>query len=230
MDAKKQFLAEMNCLLKENKAEIAIEQMNDSEYCSDKDVLKVLGNAHIRTADYDAASQIFSYLATLDIDEEDEKWIAFNVAVMLRLKDETDKAINILRKLLEKAQTDPSYICELGNCYFDKKEHDLAEECFHRAIENTNSTDKINTASIFSYSAWFFKETKRIQTAIKLFQKALSYSPLDKNYLLWLADCHFEISEYEKAKKIYEKARRYYPNDMMVQDYVVHKLEFLGDT
>lgn len=229
MDAKKQFLAEMNCLLKENTTEVAIEQMNDSEFCADKDVLKVLGNAYVRTADYKTAAQIFSYLTTLDIDEEDEKWVAFNFAIMLRLKNEADKAISILRKLIVTTPSNPSYLCELGNCYFDKKRHDLAEDCFRRAFENIEPTDNLTTPSIYSYVAWFFKETKRIQTAIKLFQKALSYSPLDKKYLLWLADCHFEISEYEKAKRMYEKARRYYPHDTSIQEYTALRLKDIGD-
>jgi len=224
----KEFLKEIDVLLKEDKTEQAIKQMNQSVFKDNIEVLKVLGNAYIRIDEYALALQTFQFLASFELDEHGKRWISLNLGVILRETGQLDQAKEVLHKLVKDYPEDASYLCELGNCYFDAKENRLAEEYFLKAIKNieTASCD-FNKAQIYSYAAWFFKETERIEIAIKLYKKALSYRPTHKDYLLWLGDCYSEKEKNVLAKKFYLKAKEYYPEDYMIQEYVGNKLEWL---
>lgn len=227
---KKEFLKEIDFLLKESKTEQAIKQMNQSEFRENTEVLMRLGNAYIQIEEYDLALRTFQFLSNFELDERGKQWVSFNLSIILRQTGQIDQAKKLLQGLLRRCPEDASYLCELGNCYFDSKQNYLAEKYFIKAIENIkNLNSEYSKALIYSYAAWFFKKTEKMAVAIKLFKKALLYLPIHKDYLLWLGDCYCGKEMKKTAKKLYLKAKEYYPEDNRIQDYVEKKLEWLDE-
>jgi len=230
--SEKQFLKEINALLQKEKVELAVKLINESQYRNRIDTLKVLGNAYIRLGLYELAAQTFRTLRTRQLKKNDKEWVALNLAVILRETNNPEEAKEILKKIIEENPEDPLFFCELGNCYFDLKEISKAEQNFLKALRlignlSKDSQDEYNKAQIYSYAAWFFKETGKKDVAIRLYKKALSIDPLNQNLILWLADTLNELGNFEVAKKYYLKARQFFPENNIIQAYVSEKLKNL---
>jgi tetratricopeptide (TPR) repeat protein len=230
MMTKEQFLKEMEWLLKADKTEQAIKQMRKSPFVMDIEVLKVLGNAYVRTAEYDKAMQIFSVFLEQPYEKKDAAWIWFNIAIIFRFQDNPVKGIAIMLKLVNEYPENPVFWLELGNCFFKAEKNDDAEQSYRKALELIDKdADVYNKAQICVEAGFFYKEKGRYPEAASLFEKSLSYLPIYKSALLYLGDAYYEAEINKPAREAYMKAKEYYPDDHHVQDYVAEKLERLGE-
>ena len=222
------FIKEIDELLKQDKERQVIEQINKSSYINNIDILKRLGNAYVRIADYGNAMQTFQTFFQLPHEKEDAAFVWLNIATIMRFQGHPKKGITIMQRLLQDYPENPVYWAELANCYY-MADNEEAEQAYKIARKHINNTCEFNKASIYSDIGFYYKEKGDIYASVFYLELALFFSPTDRTILLYLGDAYSEANKNKKAKEAYLKAKTYYPEDPYIQDYVRMQMEFLDE-
>ncbi|MCB9362049.1 tetratricopeptide repeat protein [Candidatus Woesearchaeota archaeon] len=230
---KERFIAEVEALMRADKIETAIEQIEHSPYLMDYAVLNHLALAYVQVGKCQEGFTMFSEILHSDADEETKKYASLNLAIILKEHGELDKAETIIRKLVQMSDTDPTYRAELAEVLSLKDDYDGAEYFYHAAYKRMKflgDEDSMleNKKNICLGIGNFYKEKGRVAKAIGYFEEALRYKPLSKDAIIFLADCYFERSLYKDAKMHYEKAKMYYNDDVRVKSYCLRMLDLIN--
>ena len=223
------FIKELDALLKQDKEQQVIEQINRSPYVHSIDVLKRLGNAYVRIADYGNAMQTFQTFFQKTHEKEDAAFVWLNIATIMRFQGHPEKGIVIMQRLLQDYPEDPVYWAELANCYYMADNDQEAEQAYNTARKHINNTCEFNKASIYSDIGFYYKEKGEVYSAVFYLEIAIFFNPTDRTILLYLGDAYSDANKKRLAKETYLKAKTYYPEDLYIQDYVRMQMEFLGD-
>ncbi|MBN2294091.1 MAG: tetratricopeptide repeat protein [Pirellulales bacterium] len=154
--------------------------------------------------------------SALETHKENETLLA-NMATLRVIQGQTDKAVELYRKVLEKQPQDVMSINNLATLLGENpKTRTNALEMIDRAIEINGSQPNIldTKATILLYEG-------KLAEAVKLLEKATSTTDADPRYFFHLALAHQKSGSMKKAKEAYEKAeeRGLKDNIMTVKDH-----------
>jgi len=111
-----------------------------------------------------------------------------------------NKALPILKKMLEKQPNNDRVMWQLGKIYYEKWDYDTAKLFIEKAI----SINSKNPKYFISLAEVFYAEDN-IDGSIHAVKKALKLRPQNINYLLSIASLYEELGNQDMAKKYYYK-------------------------
>ena len=128
-----------------------------------------------------------------------------NFTAMAKLLENYDKEDNLSEAFkyllnLKISRTESQIYIELGNKFFDRKQYELAMNCYRKNIE-------LNPDSIYAFYNLGLIEEQRENDIIAtdFYQKSVDINPNYEDALLRLAYLHFKKQDWNSAKKIYQR-------------------------
>ncbi len=127
-------------------------------------------------------------------------------------KQNYQKGIEILKRVLEAHSKHPAALCELGKIYYTKDELKRKAIKFFLYLENKKKTD----GEIDFYLGLYYFELKRWKKSAQLFEQALgkNYKPL--NIYELLGNAYTRLNQSQQAKKYFHKVLQLEPNQVQV--------------
>lgn len=144
-----------------------------------------------------------------------------SLGLSYELKEEFDYAIEEYSKALKAAKKDYRPLFYLGNVYYKKKEHGLAESYYRKALRKTS--DK---GDIHNNLAWVYIDTAKFEEAEKEVNRALKIKR-DPYYMDTLANIYAKMGMYEKAIEVLQEAVNITPPGDT--DLINNEHKLLGD-
>jgi tetratricopeptide (TPR) repeat protein len=131
-----------------------------------------------------------------------------------------NKALPLLKKILEKDINNDKIIWQIGKIYFEKGDLDTAKLLVEKAIRLKPKNPKyyVTLAEIFYNQENLGKAIQVMETCVKL-------RPGNINYLLAVADLYEQFGDIKSAKRYYFKVLEYEPTN----DLAKEKLNILGE-
>jgi len=137
--------------------------------------------------------------------------IVFEQIKELILKQEWEKAIDIIRKQIAIDPTDPNLYSSLGALYGLNEQFEMSIEAFLKATEIDPDVETLWKGLGHSYSA-----AKYHYKAIECFQKAIDICPNNDDTWNSLGNLFDETEQYEKAIEAYQRASEIKPDNVEI--------------
>ncbi len=113
----------------------------------------------------------------------------------------TDKALHLLRMLVEIESTNPEVLLMLGNCYSLQGDEQNAYDCYRKA-ERFSFDDRDDL--LYNIGAGYVQSTDYIKASYFL-EKAYQENPKNDSVLYDLAFCYDKLGEDDKSIRIYNE-------------------------
>jgi tetratricopeptide (TPR) repeat protein len=117
---------------------------------------------------------------------------------------ESDEAIKAYKKVIELAPADADGYISLGTEYLGQEKYEEAERQLMRGFMLASSPDAVD---LYNIGLALYRQEKTA-IAVACCKRALEIEPDEDTYLL-LADCLFDIGDYEQASENYQTAIQY---------------------
>lgn len=131
----------------------------------------------------------------------------FALAIEAQVKNDLEKEIELLKKIISQYPEDGTIYNELGRSYFQNKVHDKSVEAYEKAIacnpEIFGAYNDVGYACI---------RAGRFEDAIKWLQKYAQLMPQAANPLDSLGDAYRQAGRYKEAWDCYQKALKVKPD------------------
>lgn len=148
----------------------------------------------------------------------------FEQALTLLKKEEYDKAIELLNKVIEAEKRLPAPYVNLGMAYIKKGDNKLAEESLHQALALDLAHPVANNELGLLY-----RKLGRFDDARKAYINALAehpdYLPVRKNLAIL---CDIYMRDAQCALEQYEEYLKYAPEDKMVPIWIADLKRRMG--
>ena len=148
----------------------------------------------------------------------------FEQALTLLKKEEYDKAIELLKKVIESEKRLPAPYVNLGMAYIKKGDNKLAEEYLHQALALDLAHPVANNELGLLY-----RKAGRFDDARKAYINALAeypdYLPVRKNLAIL---CDIYMRDHQCALEQYEEYLKYAPEDKMVPIWIADLTRRMG--
>ena len=152
----------------------------------------------------------------------DARYLLANSAYYL---GDTNKASDLLEKILV---AKPSHIDAgllLGQIYFRRKDWKSLADCYNKLKEYIQSDDKKNIIRVFGALGLAYFNLKRYQEAIDSLNTGLKANPRDLSSSYHLALCYYSVGDMERSRQVLEGLRKTLPPDSQVLKNVLELLQ-----
>ncbi len=196
------------------------------------DMYNIQSKIYYDVADYDSVISVANTVEGFNYFHEE---IALNKVMALNKIDETEKAKEMILRLLEKDQNNAVYLCEYSKVLSNEKNYEGALLQINKAleIEPKNIYNIMTKAKYLKYleryseSIDLFRSVQKEESnyrlyayneeglvylkqdkydeAIKTFEEVIRIDPQTTFGYLNIADCYYYMKNYEKAIEYYEK-------------------------
>lgn len=157
-----------------------------------------------------------------DIDEEVND--DFERAVVMLNNKDYDKAITVLKSVIDREKRVPAPYVNLGMAYMKKGDNKQAEEFFHQALKLELGHPEANNEL-----GQLYRKTGRFREARKAYRNALADNP---GYLPAIRNlgilCELYMHDLKCALEQFEEYLNYDPNDEKVKIWVTDLKQRLG--
>ena len=153
------------------------------------------------------------YQKALEIEPENPNGLAFSALNKTHLK-QIDKALEQIKKALEKSRESAFLFFIAGRIYFLAEDYDCAKTYLVKSYELEKTPDVQNLLGLC-----YFELGNNNQAQI-IFKNLLEKAPLNVNLLLSIAKCHIKLEQKDEALKYLDKITEHFPECEEAQELI----------
>jgi len=172
-----------------------------------KDLLKYLGNTYVKLDDYDAAIDCLKKITQ----KEEDKTVWMKIGKLSEENENTDDAVTAYKKAIELDANYSEAYAALGSLLFNESEYEEAIPYLERATKDFPESDEFQNKLAKCY-----KQTGKLEDAIKQYQSLIAADPKNIKAYMNLANAYTASEQYQKALDTAFKLKEIAPDNPKV--------------